>query len=61
MNFDNLHQILRSLYEQMNRAARIYKNNDLLARQIRRQLAEYLPVISGARMMKDYLHLIFGK
>ena len=52
---------VRSLYEQMNRAARIYKNNDLLARQIRRQLAEYLPVISGARMMKDYLHLIFGK
>ena len=52
---------VRSLYEQMNRAARIYKNNDLLARQIRRQLTEYLPVISGARMMKDYLHLIFGK
>jgi starch phosphorylase len=52
---------VRSLYEQMNRAARISNNPEILAKQIRRQLAEYVPVVSGARMIKDYLHLIFGK
>ncbi|MDO4872376.1 MAG: glycogen/starch/alpha-glucan phosphorylase [bacterium] len=52
---------VRSLYEQMHRAARISKNPEVLAKQIRKQLAEYIPVVSGARMMKDYLHLVFGK
>ena len=52
---------VRSLYEQMLRAARIVKNDTWHEGQIHRQLAGYLPVISGARMMKDYLQLIFGK
>jgi starch phosphorylase len=52
---------VRSLYEQMLRAARIVKNDTWYEGQIHRQLAGYLPVISGARMMKDYLQLIFGK
>ncbi len=52
---------VRSLYEQMLRAARIVKNDTWYEGQIHRQLAGYLPVISGARMMKDYLQLVFGK
>ena len=52
---------VRSLYERMSQAARLYQNREALARQIRRQLNDYVPVISGARMMKDYLQLIFGK
>ena len=52
---------VRSLYDQMSRAARIVRNDEWLDGQVKRQLKGYLPVISGARMMKDYLRLIFGK
>lgn len=52
---------VRALYERMDQAGRIVQNREALARQIRRQLSDYIPVISGARMMKDYLQLIFGK
>ena len=52
---------VRSLYEQMLRAARIVKNDTWYEGQVHRQLSGYLPVISGARMMKDYLQLVFGK
>ena len=52
---------LRSLYLQMNRAGQIFKDDYLLEKQIRKQLKGYIPVISGSRMMKDYLRLIFGK
>ena len=52
---------LRSLYLQMNRAGQIFKDDYLLEKQIRKQLKGYVPVVSGSRMMKDYLWLIFGK
>ena len=52
---------LRSLYLQMNRAGQIFKDDYLLEKQIRKQLKGYVPVVSGSRMMKDYLRLIFGK
>lgn len=52
---------VRALYERMDQAGRIVQNREALARQIRRQLSDYISVISGARMMKDYLQLIFGK
>ena len=51
---------VKSLYEQMARAGRILKNDGWHETQVGRQLAGYIPVISGARMMKDYLKLIFG-
>lgn len=51
---------VNSLYEQMSRAGRIIKNDNWRKTQIERQLNGYIPVISGARMMKDYLKLIFG-
>ncbi len=57
----NYNDELKSLYLQMNRAGHIFKDDYLLEKQIRKQLKGYIPVISGSRMMKDYLRLIFGK
>ena len=50
-----------SLYVNMHKAATILKNDQLLEKHIRHQLSNYLPIISGARMMKDYLKFIFPK
>lgn len=50
-----------SLYVNMHKAAAILKNDQLLEKHIRHQLSNYLPIISGARMMKDYLKFIFPK
>ena len=50
-----------SLYVNMHKAAAIVKNDQLLEKHIRHQLNNYLPIISGARMMKDYLKFIFPK
>lgn len=50
---------IASLYREMERAAQILKDDKLLVYHIHRQLAAYLPVISGARMLKDYLRLLF--
>ena len=50
-----------SLYVNMHKAAAILKNDQLLEKYIRHQLSNYLPIISGARMMKDYLKFIFPK
>ena len=57
----NYNDELKSLYLQMNRAGQIFKDDYLLEKQIRKQLKGYVPVVSGSRMMKDYLRLIFGK
>ena len=50
---------LRSLYLQMNRAGQIFKDDYLLEKQVQKQLQGYITVVSGSRMMKDYLRLIF--
>lgn len=50
-----------SLYAQMNHAGRVLADDDLLQKLTYRQLSAYLPVISGARMMKDYLRFLFDK
>ena len=50
-----------SLYVNMHKAAAIVKNDQLLEKHIRHQLNNYLPIISGTRMMKDYLKFIFPK
>ena len=52
---------LRSLYLKMNRAGQIFKDDYLLEKQVQKQLQGYITVVSGSRMMKDYLRLIFGK
>ena len=46
---------LLDLYRRMSEAAEIWRNKFELENMIRAQLAEFLPIISGARMLKDYL------
>ena len=48
-----------SLYTNMHKAAQIVRDDRLLEQNVRRQLSAYLPIISGARMMKDYLKFLF--
>ena len=48
-----------SLYANLRRAAQIIASDELLTQHIHRQLIAYLPIISGARMLKDYLKFLF--
>lgn len=57
----NYDEEVRLLYLNMHKAARIMQNDSLLEKLTHRQLKAYLPIISGARMMKDYLHFLFPK
>ncbi|MGE5312414.1 MAG: glycogen/starch/alpha-glucan phosphorylase [Acidobacteriota bacterium] len=50
-----------SLYEQMRYATRVLKDDVELEKVVHRQLAAYLPIISGARMLKDYLRYLFDR
>ena len=52
---------LDMLYQRMEESMMICDNDFDLEFTIKKQLAEYLPVISGARMMKDYLDYLFPK
>ena len=52
---------LDMLYQRMEEAIAIWENDFDLEFTIKKQLAEYLPVISGSRMMKDYLDYLFPK
>ena len=61
MSGKNYEAEVSSLYVNMHKAAAIVKNDQLLEKHIRHQLNNYLPIISGARMMKDYLKFIFPK
>jgi starch phosphorylase len=47
----------QSLYEGIDKAARIVSDDEALRRQNIRQLQAYYPVISGARMLGDYMKL----
>ena len=49
------------LYQRMEEAMMIWENDFDLEFTIKKQLAEYLPVVSGSRMMKDYLDYLFPK
>lgn len=49
-----------SLYAQMRHAARIINDGNRVAQTIE-QLKEYLPVISGERMIQDYLEMTFPR
>lgn len=47
------------LYQRMEEAAAIWDSDFDLEYTMREQLKEFLPVISGARMMQDYLDYLF--
>lgn len=57
----NYEDEVKSLYVNMYKAATIIGNDAMLLRHIHRQLSAYLPIISGARMLKDYLKFLFPK
>lgn len=50
-----------SLYDMMHGAAVALRDDAQLTSLMHKQLIGYLPVISGARMMKDYLRFLFDK
>ncbi|MBR3164381.1 alpha-glucan family phosphorylase [Candidatus Saccharibacteria bacterium] len=49
----------RNLYSQMEVAAKAWKNDFDLEYWIHKELTAYLDVISGTRMMRDYLNYLF--
>jgi starch phosphorylase len=49
------------LYRQMEQACNIIDDDEQLKNQVTKQLQAYLPIISGSRMIKDYLNLRFPK
>ena len=50
---------LNMLYQRMEEAIQIWGNDFDLEFAMKQQLDDFLPVISGARMMKDYLDYLF--
>jgi starch phosphorylase len=56
---DNYNEEIASLYEQMRAAAAAMRDDNLWTSQVTGQLAAYLPIICGARMMRDYLRFLF--
>lgn len=50
---------LDALYRRMAEAVAIWENDFDLEFEIKTELAEFLPTISGARMMQDYLDYLF--
>ncbi|MBQ6396357.1 glycogen/starch/alpha-glucan phosphorylase [Candidatus Saccharibacteria bacterium] len=50
---------IESLYLRMDEAAKAWKNDFDLEFWVRKQLKAYLPVVSGTRMLKDYLEYLF--
>ena len=50
---------IASLYQRLEEAAMAWQNDFELEYIIKKELSAYLPVISGSRMLKDYLDYIF--
>ena len=50
---------LSELYRRMEEAIQAWDNDFDLEFWVRKQLAAYLPVVSGARMLNDYLDYLF--
>ena len=50
---------IESMYARMDEAAAAWENDFDLEYWIHRQLTRYLPTVSGARMLKDYLDYLF--
>ena len=50
---------IASLYSLMTESANIWRSDFDLEFTIRKELAAYLPIISGTRMLRDYLNYLF--
>jgi starch phosphorylase len=56
---NNYNAEIASLYEQMRAAAAAVKDDAAWSNEITKQLSAYLPIICGARMIRDYLRFLF--
>ena len=56
---DDYNAEIVSMYEQMRAAAAVWHNDEQWGKEMMRQLSAYLPIICGARMMRDYLRFLF--
>ena len=61
VNGEDEEEELDVLYQQMEAAISAWENDFDLEYVMKRQLSAFLPVISGARMMQDYLDFLFPK
>lgn len=50
---------ITSLYSQMRAAAKIVRDDEKWTKEVARELTAYLPIICGARMIRDYLRFLF--
>ncbi len=55
----NEEEEIESMYQRMDEAGAAWENNFDLEFWVKTQLEAYLPVISGTRMLKDYLDYLF--
>ena len=51
---------LEELYKRMEEAINIWNNDFDLEFAMQKQLQAYLPIVSGARMLKDYITYLFN-
>ncbi len=49
------------LYQRMEESIEIFENDFDLEFAVKKQLSAFIPIISGARMLKDYLDYLFSK
>ena len=52
---------LNMLYQRMEESIEIFENDFDLEFAVKKQLSAFIPIISGARMLKDYLDYLFSK
>lgn len=52
---------LDMLYQRMEESIEIFENDFDLEFAVKKQLSAFIPIISGARMLKDYLDYLFSK
>ena len=52
---------LDMLYQRMEEAISVWDNDFDLEYVLKKQLVAFLPVISGSRMLKDYIDYLFPK
>ena len=58
---ENETEEVENLYLRMEEAAKAWREDAKLEELMRKQLKVYLPIISGERMMKEYLEFLFKK
>jgi starch phosphorylase len=58
---NNYEEELASLYANFERAVSEIDDPEVWGRRVKAALADYLPILSGARMIADYVNLMFPK